>query len=103
MPQGTVILLLYVDDLLLTGTNMTMINNSKALLHKELRMTDLGHIRKFLGSGFHTHITRNAPAPESISQGDHSLLYFAYTCVRDPFIGGLLTLQNNYKVMVFYM
>jgi hypothetical protein len=51
------------------------------------------------------------------SRGDHSLLYFAYTCVRDLFIGGLFTLQKRlqgdgilhvkslkiYYVMVFYM
>ena len=37
------------------------------------------------------------------SRGVHSLLYFAYTCVRDLFIGGLFILQKNYKVMVFYM
>jgi len=27
--------------------------------------------------------------------GDHSLLDFAYTCVRDLFIGGLFTLQKK--------
>lgn len=31
---------------------MTMINSLKALLHKEFRMTDLCHIRKFLGVDF---------------------------------------------------
>jgi hypothetical protein len=37
------------------------------------------------------------------ARGDQFLLYFAYTCVRDLFIGGLFTLQKNNKVMVFYM
>jgi hypothetical protein len=27
--------------------------------------------------------------------GDHSLLYFAYTCVRDLFIGGGIYLAKN--------
>ena len=46
------------------------------------------------------------------SRGVHPLLYFAYTCIRDLFIGGLFTLQKkiirygvfqNKGVMVFYM
>jgi hypothetical protein len=37
-------------------------------------------------------------------RGVHSLLYFAYTCVRDLFIGGgYLPCKKDYKVMVFYM
>ena len=40
----------------------------------------------------------------SYTQGDHSLLYFAYTCVRDLFVwgGGYLPCKQDYKVMVFY-
>jgi hypothetical protein len=38
------------------------------------------------------------------SRGVHCLLYFAYTCVRDLFIGGGIYLaKKDYKVMVFYM
>ena len=36
-----------------------------------------------------------------ISRGVHSLLYSAYTCVWDLFIGGYFTLQKNYKVWYF--
>jgi hypothetical protein len=38
-------------------------------------------------------------------RGVHSLLYFAYTCVRDLFIGGggYLPCKKKEKVMVFYM
>jgi hypothetical protein len=44
------------------------------------------------------------PRLEFNSQGVHSLLYFAYTCIRDLFIGGgYLPCKNIYKVMVFYM
>jgi hypothetical protein len=39
-----------------------------------------------------------------VSRGVHSLLYFAYTCVRDLFIGGFIYLAKKYyNVMVFYM
>jgi hypothetical protein len=31
----------------------------------------------------------------SKSRGDHSLLYFAYTCVRDLFIGGVIYLAKK--------
>ena len=32
---------------------------------------------------------------ERETRGVDSLLYFAYTCVMDPFIGGLFTLQKR--------
>jgi hypothetical protein len=40
-----------------------------------------------------------------MTRGGHSLLYFAYTCVRDLFIGGgvYLPCKKDYKLMVFYM
>jgi hypothetical protein len=31
----------------------------------------------------------------SEARGDHSLLYFAYTCVRDLFIGGVIYLAKK--------
>ena len=41
---------------------------------------------------------------EDCTRGVHSLLYFAYTCVRDLFIrGGYLPCGKDFKVMVFYM
>ena len=49
-------------------------------------------------SGFHIDIDQLE------ARGDHSLLYFAYTCVHDLFIGGgYLPCKKDYKVMVFYM
>jgi hypothetical protein len=51
---------------------------------------------------------QNPNAPYDIHaqfpRGVHSLLYFAYTCVRDLFMGGgYLPCKKAYKVMVFYM
>ena len=43
------ILLLYVDDLLLTVKDRTRINNTKARLHSRYKMSDLDPARKFLG------------------------------------------------------
>lgn len=43
------VLLVYVDDLLLTGTSSEMINEVKTILHQHFRMKDLGKLRYFLG------------------------------------------------------
>ena len=44
-----VFLLLYVDDMLLTGQDMKEIQIVKSLLHSEFEMKDLGHAKKILG------------------------------------------------------
>ncbi|MCH81290.1 copia-type polyprotein, partial [Trifolium medium] len=40
---------LYVDDLILTGNDLSMINNFKRSMKKHFAMTDLGKMRYFLG------------------------------------------------------
>lgn len=50
--QGRIILILYVDDLMITSTCLSLIRDLKALLHSEFRMMDLGEIQKFLGVDF---------------------------------------------------
>ena len=52
-----VILLLYVDDLLITGPTLTDIDWIRNLLHEEFEMTDLGPLTVFLGM----EIRRNRP------------------------------------------
>ncbi|XP_031270507.1 uncharacterized protein LOC116128878 [Pistacia vera] len=44
-----VILLVYVDDIVLTGNNVNMINQTKKMLHSNFRLKDLGMLRYFLG------------------------------------------------------
>ena len=44
-----VFILVYVDDLLITGSNTKMINEAKENLHKQFKMKDLGELRFFLG------------------------------------------------------
>jgi hypothetical protein len=46
---GTLILLLYVDDMLLTGSNSLLLNEFIQLLYSEFAMKDLGPIHHFLG------------------------------------------------------
>jgi hypothetical protein len=42
--QGTLILLLYVDDMLVTGDNTAMLHHFISLLSSEFAMKDLGFI-----------------------------------------------------------
>eukprot|EP00253_Pinus_taeda_P016715 PITA_16715 len=44
-----IILVLYVDDLILTGSDPILINHVKSSLKKKFEMTDLGHLHYFLG------------------------------------------------------
>lgn len=46
---GTLILLLYVDDMLLTGSHSTLLNAFIELLQSEFAMKDLGPVHHFLG------------------------------------------------------
>ncbi|KAE8731176.1 Detected protein of unknown function [Hibiscus syriacus] len=44
-----VVLLIYVDDLLITGNDSCLINDLKNLLNKRFKMKDLGELKYFLG------------------------------------------------------
>ncbi|XP_047181494.1 uncharacterized mitochondrial protein AtMg00810-like [Vigna umbellata] len=48
-PTSSLPLLVYVDDIVLTGNSMTEINCMKELLHKEFRIKNLGELKYFLG------------------------------------------------------
>eukprot|EP00253_Pinus_taeda_P026389 PITA_26389 len=47
--NSLIILVLYVDDLILTGSDPNLINHLKSSLKKKFEMTDLGHLHYFLG------------------------------------------------------
>eukprot|EP00253_Pinus_taeda_P008918 PITA_08918 len=47
--KSFIILVLYVDDLILTGSDPNLINHVKSSLKKKFEMTDLGHLHYFLG------------------------------------------------------
>eukprot|EP00253_Pinus_taeda_P025576 PITA_25576 len=44
-----IIIVLYVDDLILTGSDPNLINHVNSNLKKKFEMTDLGHLHYFLG------------------------------------------------------
>eukprot|EP00253_Pinus_taeda_P004414 PITA_04414 len=47
--KSLIILVLYVDDLILTGSDPNLINHVKSSLKKKFEMADLGHLHYFLG------------------------------------------------------
>ena len=48
-PHGLTILLLYVDDMIISGDDADTIISLKQWLRQEFQMKDLGHLRYFLG------------------------------------------------------
>eukprot|EP00253_Pinus_taeda_P031412 PITA_31412 len=47
--KSLIILVLYVDDHILTGSDPNLINHVKSNLKRKFEMTDLGHLHYFLG------------------------------------------------------
>nr|XP_016485768.1 PREDICTED: uncharacterized mitochondrial protein AtMg00810-like [Nicotiana tabacum] len=47
--QDVVIVLVYVDGLLITGSNAELIDEAKEVLHRKFKLKDLGELRYFLG------------------------------------------------------
>ena len=50
--KDTIALLVYVDDILLTGSNLQLLNQLKTHLHRNFKTKDLGPITRYLGIQF---------------------------------------------------
>ena len=50
MPRGITLLLLYVDDMVISGDDVDSILSLKQHLQQQLQMKDLGYLRYFFGA-----------------------------------------------------
>ncbi|XP_070019435.1 uncharacterized protein [Nicotiana sylvestris] len=50
--RGTIVVLIYVDDMLITGDNLELIQDTKAALQKSFKIKDLGELKYILGIEF---------------------------------------------------
>ena len=71
--KGTIFLLLYVDDMIITGDDLSGIQELKDFLSQQFEMKDLGHLNYFLGleithSTIGLYITQAKYASDLLSQ-----------------------------------
>ena len=71
--KGTILLLLYVDDMIITGDNLNGIQELKDFLSQQFEMKDLRHLNYFLGleithSTYGLYITQAKYASELLSR-----------------------------------
>ncbi|WVZ03114.1 hypothetical protein V8G54_023920 [Vigna mungo] len=66
-PKGIVVLLVYVDDIVVTGFDQDAISRIKQMLNSNFHMKELGHLNYFLGLEVHYH-------PEGIFVNRHKYI-----------------------------
>ncbi|WVZ17516.1 hypothetical protein V8G54_010498 [Vigna mungo] len=66
-PKGIVILRVYVDDIVVTGSDQDAISRIKQMLNSTFHMKELGHLNYFLGLEVHYH-------PEGIFVNQHKYI-----------------------------
>uniref|UniRef100_A0A3Q7G248 Reverse transcriptase Ty1/copia-type domain-containing protein n=1 Tax=Solanum lycopersicum TaxID=4081 RepID=A0A3Q7G248_SOLLC len=82
--KSDVVILVYVDDLILTGSNNTLIQSTKSNLQQKFKMKDLGVLRCFLGLEYSRNasgifLNQRKYALELIADSVGKLLYLIMT------------------------
>ena len=84
------VIVLYVDEILITGIFNTQIGSIKESLHSEFSMTDLGLLRKFLGLEIEKSkrgIMMSQPKYDSNLLNNFNMAY--YKAYKFPFLSGI--------------
>lgn len=63
--KGTTIVVIYVDDMLITGDQLELIEDTKNNIRRAFKMKDLAELKYFLGIEFAIK-TRNPHAPKKV-------------------------------------
>eukprot|EP00253_Pinus_taeda_P003845 PITA_03845 len=84
--KSLIILVLYVDDFIVTGSDPNLINHVKSSLKKKFEMTDLRHLHYFLGL-------------QVLQSKEGKLLYLTHTRPDLSFVVGLIArfMQNPHE------
>eukprot|EP00253_Pinus_taeda_P026026 PITA_26026 len=84
--KSLIILVLYVDYLILTGSDPNLINHVKSSLKKKFQMIDLGHLHYFLGL-------------QVLQSKEGKLVYLTHTRPNLSFVVGLVArfMQNPHE------
>ena len=74
--KGTILLLLYVNDMIITGDDLSGIQELKDFLNQQFEMKDLRHLRYFLGleithSTYGLYITQTKYVSKLVSSWTH--------------------------------
>ena len=108
--KGTILILLYVDDMIVTGDDLSGIQELKDFLSQQFEMKDFGHLRYFLGLEI-THsidvlyITQAKYASELLSRARLTDSKTIYTPIKlnghlTPLGGKSLSNPSLYRLMV---
>ena len=97
----TLILILYVDDLIIAGRNINSINSLKRDLAKEFEMTDCGELNYFLGIKIeHLNGTISLSQETSIDKVLNSFGMIDCNPVKTPMEKGLKLFKNEKETRI---
>uniref|UniRef100_A0A2N9G8X2 Reverse transcriptase Ty1/copia-type domain-containing protein n=1 Tax=Fagus sylvatica TaxID=28930 RepID=A0A2N9G8X2_FAGSY len=95
--KGMILLLLYVDDIIITGDDHSGIFYFKLFLHQQFEMKDLGHLSYFLGLEMNARLTPLDGTPLSDATLYHQLVgSLVYLTVTRPDIAYTVHLVSQF-------